>query len=211
MKTYLSDIIPKIQKFSQKMDDLTLLTNQHWVVIDELQNSKNVYVFRSNNELLISQNGKVEKAKWEYLGNNSILIDRKEESYLFKHGFFDKNILALQVDGRSEYAFLVNENKFKGELNSPDKVVEFLSENYIQNVIYTTENENVGLNEEYWRIIEVETDKGIIEIKTKSDKGYTIDDPAYLNGEIAPDGRYVLGWPSWWNFIAIENGKIVQF
>jgi hypothetical protein len=66
MKTYISDIIPKIQKFSQKLDNLTLLTNQHWVVIDNVENEKNVYIFRQNNELLISQNGKVEKAKWEY-------------------------------------------------------------------------------------------------------------------------------------------------
>jgi hypothetical protein len=28
-------------------------------------------------------------------GNNSLLIDRKDDSYLFKQGFFDENILAL--------------------------------------------------------------------------------------------------------------------
>ena len=74
MRTYISDIIPRIQKFSQKLDNLTLLTNQHWVVIDDIDNTKNVYIFRQNNELLISQNGKVEKAKWEYLGHNSLIF-----------------------------------------------------------------------------------------------------------------------------------------
>lgn len=61
MKTYITDIIPKLQRFSQKLDNLTLLTNQHWVVLDELESSKTVFIFRSNNELLISRNGKVEK------------------------------------------------------------------------------------------------------------------------------------------------------
>jgi hypothetical protein len=131
MKTYLADIIPKIKKYSEKLDNLTLLTNQHWVVIDELQNSKFVYIFRNNFELLISQNGKVEKGKWEYLGNNSLLIERKEDSYLFKHGFFDSNILALKVDGRDEYAFLVNENNYGGDLNSIDKVLNFLETKYL--------------------------------------------------------------------------------
>src|SRR5690625_3275508 len=84
MKTYLADIIPKIKRHSEKLDNLTLLTNQHWVVLDELKNSKFVYIFRSNYELLISQNGKVEKGKWEYLGNNSLLIERKGESFLFR-------------------------------------------------------------------------------------------------------------------------------
>ena len=80
MKTYFSDIIPKIQNFSQKLDNLTLLTNQHWVAIDGINDTKTVYIFRQNSDLLISLNGIVEKAKWEYLGNNSILIDRKNES-----------------------------------------------------------------------------------------------------------------------------------
>jgi len=131
MKTYFSDVIPKFQRFSQKLDNLTLLTNQHWVVIDEIENSKNVYIFRKNNELLISQNGKVTKAKWEYLGNNSLLIEQENESYLFKHGFFDENILALKIDSKNEYAFLVNENKFEEELNSKENIIDFLSRTYI--------------------------------------------------------------------------------
>ena len=81
MKTYISDIIPKIQRYSQKLDNLTLLTNQHGVVIDGIQDSKNVYIFRENKELLISCNGKVEKGKWEYLGSNSLLIDSREDSF----------------------------------------------------------------------------------------------------------------------------------
>lgn len=132
MKTYLADIIPKIKRYSEKLDNLTLLTNQHWVVLDELRNSKFVYIFRSNYELLISQNGKVEKGKWEYLGNNSLLIERKDESYLFRHGFFDSNILALKVDGKDEFAFLINENNYGGDLNSIEKVLDFLERKYLK-------------------------------------------------------------------------------
>ena len=131
MQTYIADIIPKLQKFSKKLDDLTLLTNQHWVVLDELTKAKNVYIFRSNNELLISSNGKVEKGKWEYLGNNSLLIDRKDESFLFKHGFFDENVMALKIDGKEEYALMINENRFDGELHSKEKVLEFLKSQYL--------------------------------------------------------------------------------
>ena len=145
MRTYLADIIPKIKQFSEKLDNLTLLTNQHWVVLDELKNSKFVYIFRSNYELLISQNGIVEKGKWEYLGNNSLLIERKDESYLFRHGFFDANILALKVDGKDEFAFLVNENNYGGDLNSIEKVLDFLERRYLkmipQNQIEISSNE----------------------------------------------------------------------
>lgn len=44
MKTFIADIIPKIERFSEKLDNLTLLTNQHWVVFEDIKNSKNVYV-----------------------------------------------------------------------------------------------------------------------------------------------------------------------
>lgn len=160
MQTFISDIIPKIQRFSQKLDDLTILTNQHWVVIDEIEKSKNVYIFRSNNELLISSNGEVEKGRWEYLGNKSLLIDKKDKSYLFKHGFFDKNILALKIDGRNEYAFLVNENRFDGELNSINRVIDFLNKTYLDpNIQQTIEGKyeikksiNVGKTREQIKI-----------------------------------------------------------
>jgi len=132
MKTYIADIIPRIHRFSKKLDDLTLLTNLHWVVLNEHTNQKLVYIFRSNGQMLLAQDGKVLKGKWEHLGNNSLLIESKEGSCLFRHGFFDDNLLALKVDGRNEYLFLVNELKFDDQLNTLDKVVEFLTMEYIE-------------------------------------------------------------------------------
>ncbi|MCY7351551.1 MAG: hypothetical protein LH606_12945 [Cytophagaceae bacterium] len=130
MQTFIS-VIHRLQGFSKRLDDLTMLTNQHWVVVDEIDKVKTVYIFRANKELLISCNGQVEKGSWDYLGNSSLLIDKKDNSYLFKHGFFDENILALKVDGKNEYAFLVNENKYEEEINTFKSVTEFLNKKYI--------------------------------------------------------------------------------
>ena len=66
MKTFITDIIPKIQRFSKKLDDLTKLTNQHWVSLGDITKNKKVFIFRQNNQLLISENGIVEKGSWEY-------------------------------------------------------------------------------------------------------------------------------------------------
>lgn len=133
MKTFLLDIIPRIQRFSQKLDNLAVLTNKHWVVIDEELNRKVVFIFREkDNQLLISENGKIEKCSWEYLGNSSLLIDRNDGSYLFKHGFIDDTVLALKVDGKDEYALLVNEHKFDNQLNSLSAILQFLNKTYIQ-------------------------------------------------------------------------------
>jgi hypothetical protein len=133
MKTFVADIIPRIQRYSQKLDNLTLLTNQHWVVLDDINQAKTVYIFRDTNELLISTNGKVEKGKWEYLGKNSILIDFKDQAYLYRHGFFDENVLALKIDGKEEYALLINESKYQRELNTLSSVLDFLNHHYPNN------------------------------------------------------------------------------
>ena len=105
MNTYLADIIPKIQRFSQRLDDLTKLTNQHWVSLGDITQTKRVFIFRANNQLIISDNGLVEKGSWEYLGNQSLLLDTKNESYLLKHGFFDENVIALKLTARTVMRF----------------------------------------------------------------------------------------------------------
>ncbi|MCR8667089.1 hypothetical protein NO995_05305 [Aestuariibaculum sp. M13] len=133
MKTYFLDIIPKIQRFSQKLDDLTILTNKHWVIFNESSSEKNVFIFREkNNQLLISNNGKIEKGTWEYLGNNSILIDRDSGTFLFKHGFIDDCVLALKVDGVEEYVLLLNEEWLENQIGSLESIFDFLNKKYIE-------------------------------------------------------------------------------
>ncbi|MFN8711379.1 MAG: hypothetical protein ACK5Z2_00915 [Bacteroidota bacterium] len=225
MITFLADIFPKIQRYSEKLDNLTLLTNQHWVSIDNILSNKIVYIFRSNNELLISTNGKVEKAKWEYIGNKSLLIDKKTDSYLFKHGFFDENILALKVDSSEEYAVFVNENKYDGELNSIERVMTFLNDKYlsaqnmpsindssISNIVELRNNESkIGAakkrNSAFYS--EFNTDKGIIYIRLDSENALpVINNGVYQFGSIAKTGKYKLGDR---NYIIVDGGVIVDF
>lgn len=133
MRTFLLDIIPKLNKFSQKLDDLTVLSDKHWVIIDPENQKKTIFIFRrKNDQLLISNNGKIEKGTWEYLGNNSLLIDRGGESFLFRHGFIDNQVLALKVDGTEEYALLVNEEKFQKNSLSVDLIIDYLNKKYLQ-------------------------------------------------------------------------------
>ena len=214
MKTFISDLIPRLQRFSEKLDNLTLLTNQHWVVIDDISNNKNVYIFRTNNDLLISQNGKVEKAKWEYLGNNSLLIDKKDESYLFKHGFFDENILALKVDGKNEYAFLINENKYDGELNSIEKVIDFLTNKYIEPQLRQTIEDTTGIVIETKKELKTSSisfiKRGNIEIEVQLNYGLYFIEPGqrvFLNVKKAPNGKYGIVLLE---YIHVENGLIIK-
>jgi len=111
MKTYVLDIIPRIKRYSKRLDDLTALTDKSWVAIDDIGTPKTVYIFRAGNELLISRNGIVARGNWEYLQGNSLVITMNNESYLLKHGFFDDDFLILKRDGTQEFALFVRENE----------------------------------------------------------------------------------------------------
>ncbi len=144
MITFITDLIPKIQRFSQRLDDLTKLTNQHWVSLGDINQTKRVFIFRANNQLLISENGIVEKGSWEYLGNQSILLETKNESYLLKHGFFDENVIALKLDSTDSYAFFINETKYHSELNNIGDILKFLENRYLKNNLNSFSSKHSG-------------------------------------------------------------------
>jgi len=208
MKTFLSDIFPKLQQFSEKLDNLTLLTNQHWVFIDDLLLIKTVYIFRPNNELLISSNGKVEKAKWEFLGNKSLLIDKEDESYLFKHGFFDENILALKVDSSEEYAVFINENNYGGELNSIDRIYDFLKRKYLDASTKgtTVNSRNHEVNSNVQTVFRETKDDIVLKIVSLNYK--TIGAKVFIDEKPAPDGIYV--YKSNTHKLILKGGAIVE-
>ena len=129
MQTYLLDIIPRLARFSKKLDDITLLTSKHWVILNETTQSKSTYIFRNNKELIVSENGIVVHGTWDYLGFNKILLRFNNNSFLFQHGFLENDILALQLDGMNKYAIFINEGR--SDLNTLKKIDSHLNRKYL--------------------------------------------------------------------------------
>ncbi|WP_321319237.1 hypothetical protein [Labilibaculum sp.] len=73
----------------------------------------------------------MEKGIWELVDHNTLLIDTKTESRMFKHGFADDSVLALKVDGKTEYAFLVDENIVPESAKTLDGLFTFLENKYV--------------------------------------------------------------------------------
>ncbi len=131
MKTYIADIIPSLQKFSKKLDDLTKLSQKHWVSIDESTNVKTVFIFSGNGELLIYENGiRLERNSWRYVDNQSIDIEINQIHYLMNHAFLDDAILALKRSGVNEYAFFVNETKYGRNFETHSEIISYLERKY---------------------------------------------------------------------------------
>jgi hypothetical protein len=145
MKTYIAELIPRIQRFSKRLDDLTKLTNQHWVSIGDISINKRVYIFETNGELDIYENGvEVDFGTWKLI-NQSLKLKLKSGGYLLKHGFVDENVIALKLDSSEEYAFFVNETKYHSELNNIGDVLKFLETKYEKSYdLGTTKKETIN-------------------------------------------------------------------
>ena len=140
-----------------------------------------------------------------------MLIDRKEESLLFKHAFFDETVLALKIDGRDEYAVLVNESKYDGELNSLESIIRFLESKYLdpKSTSHFVKGSAKLESKKKWTYRE--SNKGMLQIEI--DEGcnfYTIEvgQRVMLNGKPAPTGEYKLGIL---HYVKIVDGVISRY
>lgn len=137
MKTFVSKIIPKLKDYGKKLDNTSVLTQTHWILVEDNLDRVIKFIFREkNNQLLISTNGKIEKANWDYIDKNTILIEREHGDYLFKHGFLNEEILALNVDGTEEYALFVCDKIHLEGINSNTKI-----DRYLDNLVNDIEEE----------------------------------------------------------------------
>lgn len=111
MKTFLLNIPNDIRNWNKAMDAQSILCKQAWNVFNN-DGIKEVYIFQKDGTLIASHNGKVTKARWEYIAqNSSIIIENLDnEAYLLVPTYYDNKILALQVDGTNNYAIMINES-----------------------------------------------------------------------------------------------------
>ena len=145
MKTYLNEIIPRLARHSERLDDITMLINKRWVLFDEVENQKTVYFFKKNYDLIISINGNVERGNWELIDNEHLSIKTNEGEFMFKKDFHDYNLFALKKDNVNEYAIFINEIFFdQKNFNTLESVNLYLSNDIINKesslVIYPEES-----------------------------------------------------------------------
>lgn len=161
MKTYISDIIPRISRFSKRIDITTFLTNKNWVLLTNEINLRIEYIFSENDNVLrIAENGRIIRGKWEYLGNNSLEIDIGGNIILFKYAFHEEksNILALRRSGTDEYAILVEEPQYETFLNTIERFNAYIETKYLNSEDNTKpfkpqEHDNLSINSDQKFII----------------------------------------------------------
>lgn len=130
MKKVIENFLPRIKKFSKRLNDETALKNQQWILIDETGLTTITYIFRDKNQLLISKNGNVLIGAWEYLTSEKILLNFEGNTYLYRNEYFDDKLLALKKDGSEIYSLFINEEFLNSFNNDIGKLETFILERY---------------------------------------------------------------------------------
>jgi hypothetical protein len=157
MNIYLKDLFSRIKSYSKQLDAEAILYNKKWLFITE-NDEQVVYIFRPNNELIVTLNGIGVKGRWEILFDNTISIEVKEEIRIYNAAFVEEKFLALQLDSNNRFDVLV------------EKTIQ--EQNYITNLeesIKYIDNKYKQLELELVVQKEIENQKKLLEEKAKQD------------------------------------------
>lgn len=188
MKYYLSDILPRLKKFSATLDQSSFLVDKPWVVSNN-SGSFDKLIFRRDGRVHLSSDGTVRDGTWEYLPEaQSLLIDYGDTKRLYRHQYLDQAVLALKRDGSSSedaYFLLANENE----------IFDCDAKRYLRNKYLSDNNIQVKLLENGQEI----------EIETTHLSYYK---RALKNGIRMQDGSYMLKGGR--KKIIVKSGNIVN-
>ncbi|MDR3226851.1 MAG: hypothetical protein LBT56_04175 [Prevotellaceae bacterium] len=109
MKQYIVSCIQRLKSYSKQLDGETILYNKKWWIFNDVGEAE-VFIFRPNNDLLLSRNGVVTKGKWTLNGADAtLLVEFDKISYLYQPAFIDNNLLAFNLYGTKENIIMIDE------------------------------------------------------------------------------------------------------
>lgn len=111
---FISKKYERIEKNSEIKYSLVNLKGANWTLLNDIENTETTYIFRDNNELLISINGLITKANYEFIiDNNSILITKNDLTEIYNIILMKDDLLLINKFSSDEVFYFGNKTKFK--------------------------------------------------------------------------------------------------
>ncbi|MGC1632994.1 MAG: hypothetical protein WA749_12865 [Gelidibacter sp.] len=132
MTDILYSIVPKLQPFDYSLHHDNQFINQQWVLINGIEDAQSMYVFKPNNELVISENNEVTTTRWSFINSNFLSIMTEDGMVLIKAFYKDKDTLVLSQKASEEYAFFINSTDYSECINSKADLQKFLKDKYLK-------------------------------------------------------------------------------
>lgn len=132
MNLYIKDLFSRIKNYSKQLDAEAILYNKKWLFITE-NGEQVVYIFRPNNELIVTLNGIGVKGRWEILFDNTISIEVKEEIRIYNAAFVEEKFLALQLDSNNRFDVLVEKTiQEQNYITNLEESIKYIDNKYKQ-------------------------------------------------------------------------------
>lgn len=152
--SFFDSLIEKIKLSSQSIKNKSLFTDQVFHLFTTKEDDKRQIILKSNNDLIVITNdGKTFKGKWEYLPEFlGIIIEFENITTTYKHSFLNGVIFALKLANSDKIDIYVNESNFVNETN---KEVNF---NNIEEYLYSlsSKEEERLIEEERKKLLKLE-------------------------------------------------------
>ncbi len=132
MRNYLYNIVPNLEPFDYSLHHDNQFINQEWILINGIEDARAMYVFKPNNELVISENDEVTKTRWSFINSNFLSITTEDGIVLIKAFYKDKDVLVLNQKASEEYSFFINASNYSVPINNKADVQKFLKEKYLK-------------------------------------------------------------------------------
>lgn len=148
MKTYILDSINRFKRFSENLDVATTLSNKTWVVFND-SGERELYIFQPDGSVIITKNGIGIVGQWQWISANQSLIIQRDGSVIMLHPeYIDNIILALNLDGTRETAFLIEDSNRESFAPKTLSQLEGYFRNKEQKLIEEAEEQRKRLAEE---------------------------------------------------------------
>ncbi|MCK0125592.1 hypothetical protein MWU76_14465 [Gelidibacter sp. F2691] len=132
MRAILNDIVPRLEPFEYALHYDTQFINQKWVLINGINEVKAVYLFKPNNELVISEDNQVTKTRWSFINSNFISITTADGMILIKAYYKDKDMLVLNQKESEDYAFFINSSAYNTTIDTKEDVQQYFKDKYLK-------------------------------------------------------------------------------
>jgi len=104
----------KIKKYAERKSSKSTLSNISWLLLDETLENEIIYIFKSDDSLIISENGHIRRFRYEFIVDSDNLIikyDEKKE-ILYNSLLLSDRYLILEQSSKNEYQVFANRTKF---------------------------------------------------------------------------------------------------
>lgn len=132
MRNYLYNIVPNLEPFDYSLHHDHQFINQEWILINGIEDGKAIYMFKPNNELVISVNDEITKTRWSFINSNFLSITTEDGIVLIKAFYKDKDVLVLNQKASEDYSFFINASHYNVPINNKSDLQRYLKEKYMK-------------------------------------------------------------------------------